>query len=129
MQSCHPGPSTEVGGRLSPSVNEAYLLILKLYSERQASDVTHIQGPTEMLSKNRGWQMLSSPSPSLQVSPQKEPVHFFGTLNFVAATLGLPLDGLTGGQRAYIHRSHSPVISGGRVLNWLHPGPSLDTAA
>lgn len=68
------------------------------------------------------YHLCTLPHPRSPVSSRKEPVYLGGTLIFVAATQGTPLDHralVASGAHAY--RSQRTVTSIVRVLNPLHP--------
>lgn len=73
-------------------MTEAYFLVQELWPEREASELTHVWWPKEVLSENIGqWmQVLCVPSSSLLLTGiSQRGVHTLsGTLVFVTVTRG-----------------------------------------
>lgn len=111
-------------------VKEASLLILKLWPEGQASNLTHYNGHAEILSKDGGGRchLCTLPHSRSPLSPRKQLVHF-DPLIFAAATQRTCLHHLAlVASGAYACGSYRTVINGERDLNQLLPlGHRADT--
>ena len=116
-------------------MKETYLLILKYLPAGHACNLAHLEGPTDILSKDRSQLVpsLLSPLASLQLTSisQKRAYTFVWCPDFCGCSQGTPLDcyGLMAAE-FFCHGSHRTLTNWERILKQLSPlGHSREATA